>query len=211
MKKKGAKRARASEREGKEQQLGFTRISRRCVSRETKTERSLGRGKPFVASMPTPRNRKMSDDSFSFPFFFRHGSAPRLSFFSFEMQISTRRGVRPSFPSTSRDARDHPSLARPSPLRVEESWTKKISDDSNIYAPRRHFSNGLDSSEFEEATEPLAKSIDTERREGRGGGGGGGQRLLVSTIKHRDVWIFHAYSDINLYHRAAICQLSNSR
>lgn len=78
--------------------------------------------------MPTPRNRKMSDDSFSFPFFFRHGSAPRLSFFSFEMQISTRRGVRPSFPSTSRDARDHPSLARPSPLRVEENWTKKISD-----------------------------------------------------------------------------------
>lgn len=130
MKKKGAKRARASEREGKEQQLGFTRISRRCVSRETKTERSLGRGKPFVASMPTPRNRKMSDDSFSFPFFFRHGSAPRLSFFSFEMQISTRRGVRPSFPSTSRDARDHPSFARPSPPPLSSRGRKL--DEKNI-------------------------------------------------------------------------------
>lgn len=110
-KKKGAKRARASEREGKEQQLGFTRISRRCVSRETKTERSLGRGKPFVASMPTLRNRKMSDDSFSFPFFFRHGSAPRLSFFSFQMQISTRRGVTPFPFHVSRCSR--PPLARP--------------------------------------------------------------------------------------------------
>lgn len=207
MKKKGAKRARASEREGKEQQLGFTRISRRCVSRETKTERSLGRGKPFVASMPTPRNRKMSDDSFSFPFFFRHGSAPRLSFFSFEMQISTRRQTVVPF-HVSRCSR--PPLARP-PL--PSSRGRKLDEKNirpNIYALRRHFSNGLDSSEFEEATEPLAKSIDTERREGRGGGGGG-QRLLVSTIKHRDVWIFHAYSDINLYHRAAICQLSNSR
>lgn len=129
-KKKGAKRARASEREGKEQQLGFTRISRRCVSRETKTERSLGRGKPFVASMPTPRNRKMSDDSFSFPFFFRHGSAPRLSFFSFEMQISTRRGVRPSFPfHVSRCSR--PPLVRPllpSPL---SSRGRKL-DEKNI-------------------------------------------------------------------------------
>lgn len=164
--------------------------------------------------MPTPRNRKMSDDSFSFPFFFRHGSAPRLSFFSFEMQISTRRGVRPSFPfHVSRCSR--PPLVRPLlPSPPFFAW-KKVGRKKypttrpNIYAPRRHFSNGLDSSEFEEATEPLAKSIDTERREGRGGGGG--QRLLVSTIKHRDVWIFHAYSDINLYHRAAICQLSNSR
>lgn len=138
-KKKGAKRARASEREGKEQQLGFTRISRRCVSRETKTERSLGRGKPFVASMPTLRNRKMSDDSFSFPFFFRHGSAPRLSFFSFQMQISTRRGVTPFPFHVSRCSR--PPLVRPpapplSSLPILPSFSRgrdsgeKIFDDS---------------------------------------------------------------------------------
>ena len=39
----------------------------------------------------------------------------------------------------------------------------------------------------------------------------GGQRLLVSMIKHRDVLDVPRVFDINLYHGAAICQLSNSR